>query len=85
VALWRNFTKSLNVQREKLLILDEVVYFKTVRRAATGASNDKMRHSSFSGEDNELLRQKSGEPFEGTVEKRSFLYYHHSPAVQEVS
>ena len=39
-------TKSLNIQGEKLIIADEVIYFKTIRRAVAGsASNDKARHS----------------------------------------
>jgi hypothetical protein len=58
-------TESLNIQGEKLIILDEVIYFKTIRRTVgQNASNDKRslrRHSLL----NKMLflQSRSGENF----------------------
>ena len=49
---------SLNIQGEEFVIFDEVVYFKTIRRAVAGsASNDKVRHSLL----NKTMCCRSGE------------------------
>lgn len=37
-------TESLNIEREKLLILDEVIDLETVGSTAGGTCNDKLRH-----------------------------------------
>ena len=67
-------TKSLNIQGEKLIIADEVIYFKTIRRAVAGsASNDKARHS--------LLQSRSGKTSEDT--DKSVPFYHF-PEFQEI-
>jgi len=42
-------TESLNVEREKLVILDEVVDLETVGSTAGGTCNDKLRHGNDDG------------------------------------
>ena len=63
---------SLNIQGEEFVIFDEVVYFKTIRRAAaTSASNDKTRHSLLNMR--MCCSQEVGKTSEDTDKKRFFL------------
>ena len=72
VTICWGLTKSLNIQGEEFIIIDEITYFKTIRRAAVdSASNDKGRHSLFNK--TMCCNQENGKTSEDTDKTRSFL------------
>ena len=79
VTICCRLTKSLNIQGELLLIMDEIVYFHTIRRPAASASNDKWSHPLLSKM--MCCSQEVGKPLK--IQIKSVPFYHF-PAFQEI-